>query len=272
MVTRDLDAGREGLSRERPSAEEIQARMRDRGFAELRWLWSRFRRSGISLASLDADEITALADRHMGAFSRPWILLALSLPACWFGYHDFLDNVRATAPPLTTDPIFAVLFAAVVPYLMWFTFMALHRTIIHSWSRIAAMDLAHMLSHEDFGTWLDGTEAATRVADTLQIHGVIGWDDPAYQARYRVVAGRVEASEERSSSEFVQGALRDVLGSKEDRKFKPGRYTDSLQDKKKSVTRFVKKHQEAITRNREGTLPLEQGRELLQALVSFTCH
>ena len=78
--------------------------------------------------------------------------------------------------------------------------------------------------------------------------------------------GGYASVERMGAAEYARYALLEVLGSKQDRSFRPGRYVDNLKSRKKSVTRFVASHQEMLAASREGTLSVEFGTRLLEVL------
>jgi len=105
------------------------------------------------------------------------------------------------------------------------------------------------------------------VLDRLRKLGVNErWDDPDYRVWYETEDGEVRQAEIVNEAKYIHEALQEVLGSKRDRVFQPGRYLNNLKDRKKSVTRFVTAHQGQLNRSREGNLPVKEGRKLLEAL------
>ncbi|MEE9610023.1 MAG: hypothetical protein V3W19_02170, partial [Desulfatiglandales bacterium] len=141
------------------------------------------------------------------------------------------------------------------------------RTFIHSWKAISARDLAAMLRHRSYREWFDATHDSRAVVDRLRELGVNErWDNPDYRVWYKAEEGEVRQVERLAEEKYIHQALQEVLGSKQDRVFQPGRYFDSLKDRKKSVTRFVTAHQAQLKRSREGDLAIKEGRKLLEAL------
>lgn len=105
-----------------------------------------------------------------------------------------------------------------VAFLTWYAVLSIQRYVISPFARIMECDLAFMLSGGDFVRPRDGMH---------DVHPL--WDNPAYRSPPLP-----------DPTEFVRACLRDLLGCKVDRRFRPGRFHDSLRDKKQSVTRFVK--------------------------------
>jgi hypothetical protein len=249
------------------TVEEIEQRMEKDGFAEMRWLWRRFVKSAASLADIDDAAVERSRRRHMGLLisSRAGIA-AISLTVATVIYLNY-GNLFYLDTPTFFDWLIKVLFSMLTVYLFWFTVTGLHRTFIHSWKAISARDLAAMLRRRSYREWFDATNDAGAVTDRLRQLGVNDrWDDPGYRVWYEAAAGDVRPVERLTEEKYIHQALQEVLGSKQDRVFQPGRYLDSLKNRKKSVTRLVKAHQEQLKCSREGDLAVKKGRKLLEAL------
>jgi len=247
---------------------EIEARMETDGFPELRWLWERFKRSGCALVDIDGDLNTRLRDKHMGALiSHPFIMLAVSVGVAIYMFGNLGSSLGLGSSSSAFDRTMQGLFATLSVYLFWFAITVFQRTFIHPWKTIASTDLAAMLKRRSYREWLNATEEAQQVTMRLRELGVNElWDNSEYRIWINAVSGEFEVVERMSSADYVQKALREVLGNKEDRTFQPGRFYDNLKSRKKSVTRFVTLQQEALAASREGNLTVADGLSLLKHL------
>jgi hypothetical protein len=248
-----------------PSIEEIDARVRAEGFPELRWLWRKFRRLGVRLADVDDEQLQLLRLAHTGALSArpvPVALISVVVALTTFAWH--VPRGQATS---AAKIFLAGVTSALFVYVFWFVAAFVQRSWIHPWKRISALELAAMLRRRNFRDWFDRSPGAVSVVERLRMLGVnANWDSADYRARYRTTGGRIERVEVPSPREFLLETLREVLGSKQERRFQPGRYIDSLRERKRSVTRFVNAHQERLRLNHEGKLEIAEGIALLREL------
>ncbi len=249
---------------------EIQKKMQESGFPEMEWLWKRFLKLGIGLSEINDADVEHSRLKHMNTLmSHPVIMCFLSavvVVLAFFNLRDVIFRFSEAWPPIT-DIIMACIFSLLSVYLFWFILTLIQRTFIHPWKDITAMDLAAMLKRKSYMKWLNSTEQASAVTARLRRWGVNEtWDNPEYRIWYLQGEGKIEKTEPVPETVFIQNTLREVLGSKQDRKFRPGKYVDSLNSLKKSVTRFIKAHGEAVNRNKEGTLSVDEGIHLLQSL------
>jgi len=264
-----------GAVADRPSQdltiEEIDHKMKDEGFPELAFLWEKFKKLKIGLDEIDEEGTGRSRIRHMGALlDRPVTMAIISgLVALSSFYFQYKNLDFTTSITHINDVAFSCMFAITAVYGFWFAVLSVQRIFIHSWGKISAIDLAMMLKQKSYREWFDCTQKAIRTGLRLRKLGINEtWDDPSYKIRYRSIGENVEKAEIQSPQELVQAALREVLGFKEDRKFHPGRYIDSLKEGKGSVTKFVKVHQEKISQSKQGELPVKKGLALLQELRS----
>jgi len=250
-----------------PSVEEIDARVRAEGFPELQWLWRKFRGLRVRLADVGDEELQLLRLAHTGALnSRPFqvALISVAVALATFAWH--VPRGQGTS---AAEILLAGVTSALFVYVFWFVAAFVQRSWIHPWKRISALELAAMLRRRSFRAWFDRSPGAVSIAERLRSLGVnANWDNADYRARYRTAGDRIECLEIPSPREFLIGALREVLGSKQERRFQPGRYIDSLRERKRSVTRFVNAHQERLRLNREGKLEIAKGTALLQELLA----
>lgn len=207
---------------------EVSARLAREGLPEMRWLWE-----ARGLSRLDEAEVVRGSDRHMAAARSPWTLLACAAAGWLIGGWG----------PLAPLAAYAALY-------LW---TALRRL---SWRRQASLELAEMLRHRDFRAWHDALPESARVRERLRALGVNErWDDPSY----KVVLGAPERP-------TALTALRQVLGTKEERAFRPGRFFPHLKEGRASVTRFLAAHGEKVTALKEGRLSHGEDARLLRAL------
>lgn len=185
-----------------------------RMFPELRWLWRRWQRSG-----REAGCTAARRARHMQPCLAP-------LASLLVGASVFV-NAGLYAVSWAEVPV-RLLLALLAIYGFWF-FLALWRR--RDWKDLCADDLAFMLAQPSYREWLEGTPVFERVRAQV---GPL-WDDPGYCVCYTPELAVVPRP-------TVREALREVLGSKENGSFKPGRYFPHLREGKKSVARFLAQH------------------------------
>ena len=247
------------------SVEEIDAKVRAVAFQEMQWLWRKFRRLRVPLNDVDDEELQLLRLAHTGTLiSRPIVVTLVSvlvagggLPGRYPAVGEFRLR-RSYSPPS---------LSLLLVYVFWFAAAFVQRSWIHPWKKIGALELAAMLRRRNFRAWFDRTPGAVSVCERLRNLGVnSNWDNADYRTRYRSAGDRIEPVEVPSPQEFLSTALREVLGSKQERRFQPGRYVDSLKERKRSVTRFVNAHREQLRLNREGQLEIEEGIALLREL------
>lgn len=237
--------------------------------SETDWLEARFKASGRSTATLNEAEVAAARRAHIGSLLRfPVASAAASLAAAavlerWLAAHF---GVWPGAP--LVDRAVPVAMAGLCVYAAWFAAAVFQRTLLHPWDRVAAEDLAFMLSRGDgWRAWFDSTLRAQRVRERLGALGVgAAWDDPAWRMRLKSDGEDFKPVEVLAPLAAVRRAVREVLGHKEGGSFVPGRFVDNLKERKASVTRLVKAHQEALTALREGRLSVASAGELLKSL------
>ncbi len=250
--------------------EEIDLMMKDKGFYELRVLWDVFNRSKKGLDEINDSELIDLRKKHMGGIISHPIVLALALSVTTSLAYSYFYN---SFPPVGSSFVklvshaFIGVNALLSSYAALFFAVIFQRVVIQPWKSISALDLASMLRQRNYGEWFNKTDAATRVMAELKLMGVNGqWDNSNYRAYYKSGGAKTDFQVE-SPSEFVQNTLRSVLGYKEGKRFVPGRFVDSLTEKKKSVTAFVKKRQVDINKNKLGELSTKEGLDLLSDLL-----
>ena len=229
---------------QRLSIDDIDRRMQTHGFAEMRWLWERFK-SRHTLDDLDPDQIDTLYRRHTRI---PGALLFLAL-----GSGLTFQNLNSIAEVSSSVPL-VLLLSALGGYLALFLVTLVYRVAVVDWKEVASLQLAFMVSRPDYRQWL---------AERHPIPGLEGWDDSQYVRCYDRDLKSVESS---TPKQQIQQALRAVLGHKEDNVYQPGRYTSNLKSRKKSVTGFVKENLKALELSKAGVLEVEEGRSLLKAL------
>lgn len=237
--------------------------------SETDWLEARFKASGRSSASLNEADIAAARRAHIGTLLRlPALTGAASLAAAallerWLSSHFGVSQGDAAV-----DRAVPVVMALLCVYAAWFSAAVFQRTLLRPWDDVAAADLTFMLSRpEGWRAWLGGTLRAQAARERLAALGVgAAWDDPAWRIRLKSDGEGFRPVEALAPLEAVRRAVREVLGHKDGGSFVPGRFVDNLKDRKASVTRLVKAHQEALTALREGRLSVESGGELLKSL------
>ena len=169
-----------------------------------------------------------------------------------------------------------LLMAALGAYVFLFAATLFQRVWLHSWKKISALDLASMLRKRNYREWFDEQPEAAAVMKRLGELGITtDWDNPAYCRHYKTTSTGVQELPDQYPREllanppaFLQHILREVLGTKENKKFVKGRFTGSLKQDKKSVTQFVQQHQAEIIRNKNGQLPVSEGKKLLLDLLT----
>ena len=172
--------------------------------------------------------------------SHPVFMTAVSIMVASGEFIYLRGVLLSSGCTSTVDYVMAGVLSLLTVYLFWFVITVIQRSFIHSWKKICALDLAVMLKQRSYLEWLNSTEEAEAVTTRLRDLGVNeNWDNQSYRVWYQQSGETIEKTEAVSAPEYVQHALREVLGSKQDRKFKPGRYVDSLNSRKKSVTRFI---------------------------------
>lgn len=136
-----------------------------------------------------------------------------------------------------------------------------------SLEKIAAFDLAFMLKTNNWSQWFNNLPSSRATTKRLQALGITErWDDPSYKVRYQSNGDKISKVEEISSHQFILFALREFIGSKENRRYRPGRFIDSLKQGKKSVTAFIINYQTEIGKLKNCSLPRESALTLLQTL------
>jgi hypothetical protein len=252
--------------------EEIDRKIGEDGFAEMEVLWCHFGRLPPEKREPGEDALLLARRRHMGALvGHPFVMLVTSTGVALLAFRYFFDFVPVLAPSARASvlALMAGLFMFNLVFLFWYVLLTVQRYLVHPMGQIMALDLAHMLRKRDYRRWFDGLPRSRGVVERLRALGVNDhWDDPAYRARYLLREGGLERLPDQSPQGFVQGALREILGHKDEvtRRFQPGRHYESLKRKKKSVTSFVSKNQERINQNKAGELPAEGGLALLREL------
>lgn len=210
------------------SEGEVEARLSREGSPEMRWLWE-----ARGSSSLDAAEVVRGSDRHMAA-GRGVLALCACAAAGW--------AVGGWGP-----------LAPLAAYAALYLWSAVRRL---SWRRQASLELAEMLRHRDFRAWQEDLPESRRVRERLRLLGVSElWDDPSYKA----LLGGAERP-------TALAALREVLGTKEARSFRPGRFYPHLKEGRASVSRFLAAHAEAVKALKEGSLSSGRSAALLRAL------
>ncbi len=253
------------------SHEEVEQRMREDGFPEMEVLWRRYRRFR-ARTEPGEDTLVVARRRHMGALAdHPAVMLVVSAVVAVLAFRHFHGFIPLVAPTagLPTIRVMSVLFAFNVVFLFWYAVLVVQRYLLHPMTTIMALDLAHMLAKRSYRQWLEEQPRSRGVIARLRALGVNDlWDNPEYRLRYRLRESTLERLPDQEPQVFVQAALREILGYKDEvtRRFQPGRYYDSLLRKKKSVTAVVSKNQERIRQNKAGELSVEKGVTLLKEL------
>ncbi len=247
------------------SLSEIDAHLQTHSSPELRWLWQAFRRSQQPLSTVDDAAVRQLRARHMGAvFAHPIRLTLASVVVAVLAYLH-LRNLARPGPLSALDQLVPALLALLSIYLLWFFVAVVARTVLYPWKSLVAQELAFMLSQRDYRAYLNGTERVRQTLCRLRRLGVTdAWDNPRY--RLWISADGAELVTPMSQGEYVQTALREVLGRKEGRRFRPGRHFASLNNGKQSVTRFLAAHQPELAAARQGTLSGARAVTLLSEL------
>ncbi|TPW20605.1 MAG: hypothetical protein FD126_1517, partial [Elusimicrobia bacterium] len=240
------------------------------GTPELRWLWKRFEAGGRSLSSLSDEEIVQSRRRHIGTLLALPAVTGLLSGLGTYCFGSLLTGHFGVGPGAgALDRVMPVLTGVLCVYAAWFGAAVLQRTLLHPWDRVAAADLAFMLSRGGYRAWFDATPRARDVMARLKALGVgERWDDPAWKVRLKAAGGEFKEVEVLAPLEEARRAVREVLGHKPKDVFVPGRYLGNLKDQKGSVTRFVKAHQAELTALREDRLAQPEAKRLLAALLA----
>src|SRR5205085_8888017 len=95
------------------------------------------------------------------------------------------------------------------------------------------------------------------------------WNNPAYDVRYKTTETDIQAVGVETPDVMIQNALRSVLGWKEERQFKAGKYFSNLKNGRKSINLFLSAHEPSLKANKEGTLSAAQGIAMLRDLLKL---
>ncbi|MDQ7824129.1 MAG: hypothetical protein RDV48_15110 [Candidatus Eremiobacteraeota bacterium] len=257
----------------------VDTRMTASGYEELRFLWDEFKR--LKVKDLSNERIEKLQRAHKNLLvDHPALLygVALLIGFIAFCLSHFAPGVPFSLFLLCTgspDPFrdafipsadlwFDLSTGLGIAFIACVAIIALHRTVLFPWRMISALDFGFMVTLENYRRWFEGCGRTEKTLGTLKSLGINEyWDNPSYCVFYE--EGDDLAVLEPGPS-LVQKALRDVLGFKKQKRFHPGRYIESLKDKKESVTEFIDSHQEKIELNKKGGLPAGEGIELLKHL------
>ncbi len=253
------------------TCDEISSDMRVRGFPELERSWKHFLRLKIEPERIDERALDAEREVHKRPFgSRPWIMGTAIGGAALAGIWAGQLNLPESLSPIVSGCL-AAWSALNFAFLGTYATMMLRRASSSSFERIMAMEMGRMLSKPDFREWFSEQPRTVEAVKTLRALGVNeSWDNPAYCRRYRAAGENVESVPVLSRQEEITAVLREFLGAKDPlkRKFLPGRFIESLNGGKSSVTEFVARFGAELELNRQGRLGEEAALALVRSLAS----
>jgi len=261
--------------------EEIDSRMQNDGFPEMEKPWKIFKKTGVPLEEVDDAKVERMHLQHINTLiSHPILtfvvcaLLAIVIYAVMqWGVTALIEySIAGTVTSgfsfeFLKNPGELFFWAISGGFIAAALAVYIQRYFIHSWKKVIAVQIASMLKKRNFRAWFDSTERVQKTVSRLQKMELNdNWDNPQYRVHYTIRDGKIKEKPIQSPDEYVQMALREVLGYKENRRYRPGRYINSLKRGKKSVTRFVNTYNEQIKQNKAGDLPIEDGLVLLRNL------
>ncbi|MBI4387532.1 MAG: hypothetical protein HY582_00610, partial [Candidatus Omnitrophica bacterium] len=275
--------------------EEIDERMTKDGFPELRFLWNHFKKLKIDLQNIDEAKLEKMRVKHTSALIKnsflhalafggmmiigfllieaaiPYLIsLAMFASLGFFETPQIMQHLKEPIPATFVEWLKAGISSVGLAAILYMFSVFIKRILVYSWKTISAIELAQMLKMKNFRDWFNQTERANQTIRRLRSLGVNeNWDNPDYKIQYQMDQNEIVEVPigNQTIPEFTQNVLRSVLGTKENRQFKPGQFTPNLKDGQKSVTEFVNAHKEELARNRNGELSVEDGKKLLQELM-----
>ena len=256
------------MSSELRSIVDIDDRVESESFAELRRHWRLFRQRHSSLDEIDPSDVDDTINSHI----RPngWVCLVLSLLvglffAWWLTEYSFWF-VRERW-------LVGLLFGWTAINL---TMLAFHgctlvrRHWLFPMEQLIGRKLALVLRHIDYrSVWQQSPHVQSAHQKLRQLGINTTWDNPQYVAAYQKQSEWHEVPL-RSAREQIHSKLVDFLGRKdpETRRFQPGKYLNSLINRKQSVTRFVQANQTEILASKQNELAESRGIALLEKLLN----
>ncbi|MBP9865072.1 MAG: methyltransferase domain-containing protein, partial [Candidatus Omnitrophica bacterium] len=270
---------------------EIELRMEKQGFPELKLLWDTFKTMTVwegwrlrlmRFEDIDETALSAARVNHMGGWLvRPLLMLILMgsasylLSAFWSYSVESLvgegGNLIQALRGVLQEPI-NVIELGLGAFSIYLGVLWIKRTVISSWKKISALDLARMLSKRSYRQWFDQTEKATAVMSRLETLGVNAlWDDVFYRKYYRSAASVVEEVP-LPDAHTVHDVLRNVLGQVNAHGYQRGIYTTSLKHGRKTVADFAREHKKEMELSKKGQLAPELGVQLLKRLLTEHLH
>lgn len=253
----------------RLSPSSIEKKLASDGSPEMRRHWKQFLKVGISLESLQQEQLQNQIRLHCRPlFGQPLVASLILIAASALIANNVATTVSLSTGTMSLTWIGAGLAFVGSAFLLTYLLTLVQRRLIWRMEPLLAKCLALSLARKNYRNWLQQQSFFVDTLEAIQSAGVRSWDDPSYLRWYRSEEANYRPVPPQSTSEQLRSELLKFLGSKDPlkRKHVPGQFQDHLIKGKKSVSRFVKANQEQLTALREGSLPLEEAWKLIERL------
>jgi hypothetical protein len=251
------------------SREQVSERMERDGFPELALIWRSVLKSAPHKSSRSVEEVVESIDKHTSPlFGRPALAFSGLAVGATLASNAYL-SMSGLATGLSSSPLLLWL-AGNLTMLSSLSLCGVQRYVSAPLMKTMSGALEQMLRSSDFRALV---EQSPRFASFRDHRGRTGltssWDNPKYRQYYRRSDQEWQSYEPPSFEQQIHGLLKDFLGFKDaqTKTFSPGKNTPHLLEQKKSVTRFVSRHQAELVKSRKGELEIDAGIDLLKALL-----